>query len=170
MCPFQFSSADADSAAHKSPLKVLIPHLLRLTAAPDQVGTKTELLDLLSVDSPQDQISRSPNAKASDPARATGVLRRGLWADKELGSLRLRYVLARWCSVGILALVEGKKISLTFSQTTYPTAAQQFSSIAFSALKAIQSTVTSLLSTWASALPDAVKSKRSSDCDVMNGG
>jgi general transcription factor 3C protein 4 len=78
-----------------SPLKVLMPHLLRIIAAPDQAGICSEINDFLSSDPIEEAVP--PLSKGTnDPA---ALVRERLWGNRALDAMRLRYGLARWSAV-----------------------------------------------------------------------
>ncbi|WVQ99399.1 hypothetical protein IAU59_006532 [Kwoniella sp. CBS 9459] len=81
---------------HTSPGKVLLPYLLHIYSLSDPSVVHGDLLNLLNVATPQSTSMRTESLAST------------LWGDATLDSLRLRLVLAQWCT------------------TTYPESAAQF--------------------------------------------
>lgn len=80
-----------------SPLKILMPHLLRVIAAPDQVGICSEINEFLSSESLDEPIAST--SKGSGKIDPDALMRHKLWGNRALDAMRLKYGLARWSAV-----------------------------------------------------------------------
>lgn len=93
------SAADA-AVSSNSPLKVLLPTMMRIVVALDPVGVAAEVGDVLSADQ-QDTSDLLGDGDGEKEDRAD--LRWLLWVGRtqRLNAARLRYSFARFCDVSI---------------------------------------------------------------------
>jgi hypothetical protein len=90
-----------------SPLKALLPSMLRSIATLDQAGVLAEIGNVLSAELETPYAHAAPGGSdgLEGPAIAGGVvtvdLRRALWEGGGANTARLIYSLARFCEVGL---------------------------------------------------------------------
>lgn len=72
-------------------MRIIIPYVMRVLASSDPQGFAEDLLELCVFDAPE--------IAMKDELSPTRALMRGLWDDRSLNSLRVRYVLALWAAV-----------------------------------------------------------------------
>lgn len=83
------------AVSHISPLRVLLPLILRIMAALDPDGMAAEVGQVLA-----SQQSRVGDADV-DSATVVADVGRGLWGNTELDASRLAYCLSRFCDVSL---------------------------------------------------------------------
>lgn len=89
---------EAESAVlHFAAIRLLMPHLLRIAASPHPEAIAQEAMELCFAE-PINAMDGS-NVPELEQRAGKGALFPDFWGSAELDGMRLRLVLARWCSV-----------------------------------------------------------------------
>lgn len=102
--PFPIALSADVAVVQISPLKALLPQLLRIVAMPDQDSIGSEILELLSSEAWNEAgpATSSLDDRGASSKDAMAKLRLSIWGSKPLDGMRLRYALARWSAVSPL--------------------------------------------------------------------